>query len=153
MGTNAPSRRGMPVPQRFITLAGGCLALLAAFKVYQEAGDLMQSGVDIADGNVMVSLVADRCCPWCSRRSADAVSPCRALPFSVRRACALAWSQRHACCVVGVATAALVCVALFAVEGGGVMLLGAVESADGSLHGGHGRGGRPLTFRSLPLLC
>lgn len=58
MGVAAPSRLGMPVPQRFVTIAAGFLTLLTALRVFQEAADLMLSGIDISDGNVLVSLIA-----------------------------------------------------------------------------------------------
>lgn len=58
MGVAAPSRHGMPIPQRFAALGGATLALLAAFRAYQEAAELGLSGIDVADGNVLMALVA-----------------------------------------------------------------------------------------------
>lgn len=58
MGVAAPSRFGMPTPQRFAALGGAALAMLAAFRVYQEAADLALPGIDVSDGNVLMALVS-----------------------------------------------------------------------------------------------
>jgi hypothetical protein len=149
LGVAAPTRLGVPVPQRFTTLAGASLGLLAAFKVYQEAGDMALTGIDISDGNVLVSLAAGLILPVVlesvfGRRASVALdAPRMPLLDALARFVGVA----------AVALAALLCVGLFAgIEGVGVLALGLGLwgwMAAGAM-AGTGREDGFATFRSLP---
>jgi hypothetical protein len=76
LGNTQPLSYGLPLAERSLTLVGSFLLLLGGMKVFQQAGDMSLTGIDISDGNVTVALMAGAILPviWESlmgRRSAE----------------------------------------------------------------------------------
>ena len=152
MGVAAASRFGMPTPQRFAALGGATLALLGAFRVYQEAADLSLSGVDVADGNVLMALVVGVGLPVLlestfGRQPAGAGEPAASSLHALLEAAVRGIG------VVLVTALAVACMGLFAGTAGvgclvlGLALWGLVASAAMAATGAES--GLP-TWRSLP---
>lgn len=136
--------------QRFIELAGTFLVLLSGLKVFQEVANLMQSGVDIAEGNVMAALV----CGTALAVQLEAIfgrSPSIEQP--IRGAKVLLDALARALGVVGIESLAIVGVALFAgLEGVAALIIGLalwtlLTATSTAASGGEGS---PATFRSMP---
>lgn len=152
MGVAAPSRFGMPTPQRFAALGGATLALLAAFRVYQEAADLGLSGIDVSDGNVLMALVAGLGLPVLfesvfGRQSATAGEPASS---AARAGFEAVLRFLGVSLVTGLA---VVCIGLFAGTAGvGCLILGLAlwgVTASAAMAATGSESGLP-TWRSLP---
>ncbi len=169
LGVAAPSRLGMPVAQRFITLAGSFLALLTAFKVFAHVTDLRSVGIDLTDGNTLAAMIVALGfpivleslfgrCPLCcveNRDGAPSGSANDASPAIRTRGAVAIFFRAFARLVIvfGAAFIAVVCLALFAGTGGvASLVLGAAVwgMLSASSVASTGEEGGLLSFRGMP---